>query len=258
MADEKVALVTGGSRGIGRAICVALGGLGYNVVVNYRGNRQAADESRNLVEDAGGTAELCQADISVAGDRDRLVDHTLATFGRIDMLVNNAGIGALERRDLLDTTEPAFRALLDTNLIGPYFLTQRVAGEMIAGLKTDSRPAPVIVTISSMSAYTASIARGEYCVAKAGLAMMTTLFAVRLAEHGIGVYEIRPGIIRTDMTAEVVADYDAKIAAGLTPIARWGTPEDVAAAVVAVAQGRFPFSTGEVINVDGGWHLRRL
>ncbi len=258
MADKKVALVTGGSRGICRAICIALGGLGYKVVVNYRGNQQAAAESRRLVADAGGTAELCRADITSAGDRDRLVDHTLATFGRIDMLVNNAGIGVLERRDLLDTAEPAFRTVLDTNLIGPYFLTQRVANEMVAGIGAGTLTAPAIVTISSVSAYTASTARGEYCIAKAGLAMMTALYAVRLAEHGIGVYEIRPGVIRTDMTAAVAADYDAKIAAGLTPIARWGTPEDVAAAVVAVAEGRFPFSTGEVLNVDGGWHLRRL
>jgi NAD(P)-dependent dehydrogenase (short-subunit alcohol dehydrogenase family) len=258
MADEKVALVTGGSRGIGRAICVALGGIGYRVVVNYRGNTEAAAETRRLIEEAGGVAEPCQADISIPADRDRLVDHTLTTFGRIDLLVNNAGIGALERRDLLDTAEPAFRAVLDTNLIGPYFLTQRVANEMVAGVTAGTLDGPAIVTISSVSAYTASTSRGEYCVAKAGQAMMTTLFATRLAEHGIGVFEIRPGVIRTDMTAGVADQYDVKIAAGLTPIARWGTPEDVAAAVLAVAGGHFPFSTGEVLNVDGGWHLRRL
>jgi NAD(P)-dependent dehydrogenase (short-subunit alcohol dehydrogenase family) len=215
---------------------------------------------------------LVQADVSVAADRAKLVAETLAAFGRIDLLVNNAGVAPDVRADLLEASEESFDRLININLKGPYFLTQLVAremvreatkrGETVSGGKTVSgtvSPSPKIVNITSVSAYTASVNRGDYCVAKAGLAMMTQLFAARLAEHGINVYEIRPGIIETDMTGPVKAKYDELIfEKDLTPIRRWGRTQDVARAVVAIAKDLLPFSTGEVINVDGGFHLRRL
>ena len=188
---------------------------------------------------------------------------TRETYGRIDLLVNNAGVAPHQRADILEADEASFDRLIAINVKGPYFLTQRVARWMIeqqrsASASVPSAAPPKIVTISSISAYTASTNRGDYCLAKAALSMLTPLFAARLAEHGIHVYEIRPGIIATDMTQAVTAKYDALIANGLTPIRRWGTPEDVGRAVAAIARGAFPFSTGEVINVDGGFHLRIL
>lgn len=278
---QKTAIVTGGSRGIGRGICLGLAARGWAVVVNYRGNATAAQEAAALVEEAGGQALIVQADIGAAEDRERLVAETLARFGRIDLLVNNAGMGPRVRADLLETSEESYDEVMAVNLKGPFFLTQRVAKAMIeqrANAEGDGsapspgtgrRPEPVegegwgggspaIVNIGSISAYTASINRGEYCISKAGMGMMTALFADRLAPHGINVYEVRPGIIATDMTSGVKGKYDALIDGGLTPIRRWGQPEDIATAVVALAEGNFPFSTGEIFNVDGGFHLRRL
>lgn len=251
---NRIALVTGASRGIGRAIALALAKVGYDIGVNYARNASAADEVVAMIRARGARAMAIQADISLAIDRERLVDQTLAELGSIDLLVNNAGIAPEIRADLLDAGEASFDKLINVNLKGPYFLTQRVARHMI-----ERKTAGQIVTISSISAYTASINRGDYCVAKAGLSMMTQLYASRLAEHGIGVFEIRPGVIETDMTGPVKAKYDKLILEdNLTPIKRWGTPDDVARAVIAVATGLLPFSTGEVINVDGGFHLRRL
>ncbi len=265
---QKTAIVTGGSRGIGRGICLGLAAQGWAVVVNYRGNAAAAQEAASLVEQAGGQALIVQADIGAAEDRERLVAETLAQFGRIDLLVNNAGMGPRVRADLLETSEESYDEVMAVNLKGPFFLTQRVARAMIAQTASDSPPpgtgegrgggSPAIVNIGSISAYTASINRGEYCISKAGMGMMTALFADRLAPHGVNVYEVRPGIIETDMTSGVKGKYDALIDGGLTPIRRWGQPEDIAAAVVALAEGSFPFSTGEIFNVDGGFHLRRL
>jgi NAD(P)-dependent dehydrogenase (short-subunit alcohol dehydrogenase family) len=248
------ALVTGASRGIGRGIALALAENGFDCVVNYARNADAANEVKRQIEHRGRRAIALQADVSVAADRQKLVDETVRAFGRIDLLVNNAGVAPDVRADLLEAGEESFDRLININLKGPYFLTQLVARQMISQRTTSAK----IVTISSVSAYAASTNRGDYCVAKAGLSMMTKLFAARLAEHGINVYEIRPGIIETDMTGPVKAKYDKLIAQGLTPIARWGTPDDVARAVVAVASGLLPFSTGEVINVDGGFHVRRL
>jgi NAD(P)-dependent dehydrogenase (short-subunit alcohol dehydrogenase family) len=249
--DRKTALVTGASRGIGKAIAIALAGAGYDVVVNYVRNAAAAEEVAREITAAGGRAQLIQADISIAADRKRLVADGL---GAIDLLVNNAGIAPDVRADILEASEASFDRMIETNLKGPYFLTQLVARRMI-----EQKVPGKIVTISSVSAYTASTSRGDYCVAKAGLSMMTSLFAARLAAHGINVYEIRPGIIETDMTGPVKAKYDELIhEKDLTPIARWGKPEDVAKAVVAVATDLLPFSTGQVIDVDGGFHLRRL
>ncbi|HVK04455.1 MAG TPA: 3-ketoacyl-ACP reductase [Armatimonadaceae bacterium] len=254
-----VALVTGASRGIGRGIAVELGKLGYAVVVNYAGNAAAADECLTLVREAGGDGVTCQGDIGVAADRERLVETALSTYGRIDLLVNNAGVAPNVRADILDAGEESFDRLVNINLKGPYFLTQSVAKAMIAQAEREPNGRrPAIVTITSVSAYTASVNRGDYCISKAGLGMMTALWAARLAEYGINVYEIRPGVIATDMTGPVKEKYDKMIAEGAWPIRRWGLPEDVGRAVSAIARGDFPFSTGEVFNVDGGFHLRVL
>ncbi|MDZ7361705.1 MAG: 3-ketoacyl-ACP reductase [candidate division KSB1 bacterium] len=259
-----VALITGASRGIGRAIALALGGCGCDLVVNFSSNVEAARQTQTEAmshaqqQNKKIRAEICQSDISRREDRAQLVNFTREKFGRLDVLVNNAGIAPTVRADLLETSEESFEQLLDVNLKGSYFLTQAVAKWMIEQRQHDAARRPKIVTINSISAYAASVDRGDYCVSKAGLAMMTKLFAVRLAEHGINVYEIRPGVIATDMTAPVKEKYDRLIAGGLAPIKRWGQPEDVAKAVVAIALDQFPFSTGEVINVDGGFHLLRL
>ena len=186
----------------------------------------------------------------------RLVDEILARWDRIDVLVNNAGISSPGRADLLDATEEAWDRVFAVNLKGPFFLTQRVVREMLR--LGDRLTGPAVVSISSVSAEAVSVNRGDYCVSKAGLAMMTKLFAARLGASGIRVYEVRPGIIETDMTGGVRERYDRLIAEGLTPIRRWGTPEDVGRAVVSLASGAIPYSTGEVVNVDGGYHLRRF
>jgi len=236
-------------------------------VINYAGNepaaRQTSDACVATAQQAGPSirAEVCRADIGQRADRELLVSFTRDRFARLDLLVNNAGVAPAVRADLLEAGEESFDRLMAINLKGPYFLTQQVARWMIdqvqsAGLGLRIRPK--IVTVTSISAYTASVNRGDYCVAKAGLAMLTSLFATRLAEYGIGVYEIRPGVIATDMTGPVKEKYDRLIADGLTPIRRWGTPEDVGRAVAAIARELLPFSTGEVINVDGGFHLRAL
>jgi len=258
---SNTAIVTGASRGIGRAIAVELGRLGWNVAINYNANTDAAREAAALVEQAGGKTLIQQADIGCIADHAKLLDAAVSSFGPVALLVNNAGVAPKVRADMLEITEPGYDFVMDTNLKGTYFLTQRVANHMIDRRADLSRHVPAIVTISSISAYTASVNRAEYCLAKAGLAMLTKVFAARLAEHGIHVYEVRPGIIETDMTApaSVKAKYDKLILEdGLTPIRRWGQPRDVAHAVAAIAEGRFPFSTGEVINVDGGFHLRTL
>jgi 3-oxoacyl-[acyl-carrier protein] reductase len=278
-----VALITGASRGIGRGIALELAKLGHDLVVNYAGNesaaRQTAADSVAQGMAAGRTirAEICQADISNPSDRVKLIDFTREKFGRLNVLVNNAGVAPNVRADILEAGEESFDRLIGINVKGPYFLTQLAARWMIeqtaprlassavlsqthlGAAPTPRAPyRPKIITISSVSAYAASTNRGDYCIAKAALSMLTPLFATRLAEHGINVYEIRPGIIATDMTGPVKAKYDKLITEGLTPIQRWGAPEDVARAVGAIAQDLLPFSTGEVINVDGGFHLRRL
>jgi 3-oxoacyl-[acyl-carrier protein] reductase len=253
------ALITGGSRGIGKGIALALAGAGWDLLINYRANEAAAAETAEECGRNGGRIEIVQGDVASAGDRSRMVETMRAKFGRINLLVNNAGVAPTERMDILEAKEESFDRLISINMKGPYFLTQAVARWMIELAKENPEKARgQIVTISSISAYTASVSRGDYCVSKAGLSMMTALFAARLAEFGIGVFEIRPGIIATDMTAGVKEKYDALIAKGLSPINRWGKPDDIAKAVVAIANRAFPFSTGEVFNVDGGFHLRIL
>ncbi|MHC4233860.1 MAG: 3-ketoacyl-ACP reductase, partial [Planctomycetota bacterium] len=248
MIDRRVALVTGGSRGIGRAISIELARSGYAVLINYHTDLGQAEQTRGVIQDAGGTAEICQADVAAPSHRDLLVDFTMETYGRVDMLVNNAGIAPPKRTDILETDIVTFTHVMGTNLVGPYFLSQRVAKVMIDLLGHKQIPRPMIVNISSIRAYTSAWNYGEYCVSKAGLAMVTQLFARRLAEHGINVYEIRPGVIETDMTAskEVRDYYDQFIGKGMTPIDRWGKPEEVASAVGMLARDNLPFSTGEV------------
>ncbi|MCX8107368.1 MAG: 3-ketoacyl-ACP reductase [Verrucomicrobiae bacterium] len=262
-----VALVTGGSRGIGRGIAIELAKIGYDLVINYV---RATDAAECAARDCVATATTCgkpirvevyRADVSLHDDRRALVEFVKARFCRLDLLVNNAGVAPETRADILDASEQSFDRLMAINVKGPYFLTQQVARWMIE--LTRNPPAgppyhPKIVTVTSISAYAASTNRGDYCVSKAALAMLTPLYAARLAPHGINVYEIRPGIIATDMTRPVKEKYDKLIAEGLTPIKRWGSPEDVGRAVAAIALDLFPFSTGEVINVDGGFHLRQL
>jgi 3-oxoacyl-[acyl-carrier protein] reductase len=265
MPERPVAIVTGGSRGIGGAIALELAKLGYDLVIaHFDFNEQGQpDESKALETQKQAQAlrakcEVLRADVSKAEDRKKLVELAKATFGRCHMLVNNAGVAPSKRLDLLEATEESFDRVMSINLKGPYFLTQMVANWMIEQKKADPKGGYRIVNTGSMSAYTSSQARGEYCVSKAGIGMMTMLYADRLAEFGIGVFEIRPGIIKTDMTKVVTAKYDKLIAEGVTPIKRWGMPKDIALAVGAIAEGRLDFSTGQVINVDGGFHFRRL
>ncbi|MHB8522476.1 MAG: 3-ketoacyl-ACP reductase [Limisphaerales bacterium] len=278
-----VALITGASRGIGRGIALELAKIGHDLVVNFARDASAAAKTAEncrtaaLANQRKIRVETCRADVSVAADRQALIGFTRATFGRLDLLVNNAGVAPDVRADITDASEASFDRLININVKGPYFLTQLAAKWMVAQAARRSALShrstgraighdqggtglsrPKIINISSISAYTASVNRGDYCIAKAGLSMVTALFATRLAEHGINVYEIRPGLIATDMTAPVKKKYDTLIRGGLTPLPHWGTPEDVGKAVAAIAQDLLPFSTGEVINVDGGFHLRTL
>ena len=261
MSPLPVVLITGASRGIGRGVALELARTGrFDLAINFAGNEAAARECRELCQEASGPgcrAEIVQGDISLAADRARMVGFVESTFGRLDVLVNNAGVAPNVRADLLEAGEESFDRLININLKGPYFLTQ-----LAAKLMKESAPLPgfakAVVNVSSISAFTVSTNRGDYCIAKAGLAMMTKLYAVRLAEFGINVYEIQPGVIETDMTGAVKEKYDRLFADGLTPINRWGVPSDIGKGVVAVALGHFPYSTGQVFNVDGGFHLKTL
>jgi len=258
MAEKQVALVTGGSRGIGRGICTALGARGWRIAVNYRRDREAAIQTAAEIEALGGQAITIQADIADLPSHESMLEEILQAWNRLDLLVNNAGMAPRQRADLLEMTEASYDEVMSTNLKGPFFLTQ-AAAKRVMRLKQETGSGSLkIVNIGSISAYTTSTNRGEYCISKAGMAMMTALYADRLAEYDFPVYELRPGIIATDMTAGVQDKYDHLIEAGLLPNKRWGTPEDVGKAVAAIAEGLLPYSTGEVINIDGGFHLRRL
>jgi 3-oxoacyl-[acyl-carrier protein] reductase len=256
MGDRPVAIVTGASRGIGRGVALELATLGFDLVIN-----RAQEQPPEVLQEAGTLGARCEfapGSIAEAEGRRRIVALTKEKFSRCDMLVNNAGAAPLQRTDILQASEESFDRVLGINLKGPYFLTQLVANWMIEQRHRDPHRPLRIINIGSISAYTSSPSRGEYCVSKAGVAMMTRLYADRLAEYDIGVFEISPGIIETDMTRAVKEKYDRLIAEGLTPTRRWGTPADVAKAVGAIAEGRLDFSTGSAINVDGGFHLRRL
>jgi NAD(P)-dependent dehydrogenase (short-subunit alcohol dehydrogenase family) len=257
-SDQPAALVTGASRGIGRAIAVRLAHDGYSVAVNYHSNSAAAQQVVAQIGAASGRAVSAQGDVALASDRRRMIDQTLNSFGRLDLLVNNAGITSLGRKDLLEATEESWDTVFATNLKGPFFLAQIAAREMLRLIDARRIERATIINVSSISAYAVSSNRADYCMAKAAMQMMTWLLADRLAERRICVYEVCPGVIASDMTAPVKEKYDKLIADGLSPIRRWGQPEDVAAAVAMLASGQLPFSTGERINVDGGFHIRRL
>jgi len=258
MAEIRTAMVTGGSRGIGRAISLELARLGYAVTVNYATRPEAAQEVVAEIQAAGGRAISVGGDVGVAADRQELVRRTLEEFGRLDVLVNNAGITSQGRKDILEATEESWDRVFNTNLKGPFFLTQLVANEMVRQIETHTIPDGKIVNLSSISAFAVSTNRADYCMTKAAIGMMTKLFAQRLANQGVTVFEICPGVIESDMTAPVKEKYDRLIIEGLWPIRRWGQPSDVARAVAAIVSGYFPFSTGECIHVDGGFHIRTL
>ena len=255
---EEVALITGAGRGIGLGIAENLAENGFDIVVDDIWEHKDIQGALGAIQDKGADVHYIQADISQSTERQRIMDETRDKYGRLDLLVNNAGVAPDQRLDILEATEESFDRLIRINLKGPYFLTQIAANWMIEQKRIHKDRQPKIVNISSISAYTSSPSRGEYCISKAGISMMTKLYADRLAEYGIAVFEIRPGVIQTDMTSTVKEKYDRLIGDGLTPIKRWGYPEDIGKAVAAIATGAFPFSTGEVINVDGGFHLRRL
>ncbi|BBK30993.1 NAD(P)-dependent dehydrogenase (short-subunit alcohol dehydrogenase family) [Stella humosa] len=250
-----VALVTGGRRGIGRGIAYALAESGHDVAINDIVDDAEVAETLGGIAARGGSGTFVRADVADPAGHAALLDAVMAALGPIGLLVNNAGVSVQRRGDLLDMTPESFDRLVTINLRGPFFLTQALARRW---LDEGGRRRRAIVTISSVNATMASINRGEYCIAKAGLPMMTRLFALRLAEAGIPAFEIRPGIIRTDMTAPVSATYDPIIAAGTPPARRWGEAEDIGRAVAALASGAFDFSTGEAIHVDGGLGISRL
>jgi 3-oxoacyl-[acyl-carrier protein] reductase len=261
-----VVLITGAGRGLGRGAALELAKTGFSVAINYQSNQEAAEktatECRDLARSNGhdkAAFHIFKADISSASDRERLVSEVINTFGTLHSLVNNAGIAPPVRADILDATEEQFLQLMKTNLLGPYFLTQLVARRWMTEEKSCSDTCcHQIIFVTSISAETASTNRGDYCISKAGLAMTVQLWAARLAAHGIGVYEVRPGIMETDMTAGVKETYDTLLSTGLVPQMRWGKPEDLGKAVRALIQGDFSFSTGSVIHTDGGFHISRL
>jgi NAD(P)-dependent dehydrogenase (short-subunit alcohol dehydrogenase family) len=256
--EKKVALITGSGRGIGSGIAKELASRDWMVVINDIGDPEPPRKTLAEIHASGGTGLIILADITNADDRARLVKETTQAFGRIDLLVNNAGIAPRKRADILDTSEQSMQEVLAVNLIGPFFLTQLVVKTMLDMIAKKTIDKAKIINIGSISAYTTSTNRAEYCISKAGVSMSTLLFADRLANDGINVYEIRPGIIETPMTAGVKEKYDRLIADGITPIRRWGQPEDISKAVAAIAEDYLPFSTGQVIDVDGGFHIHRL
>jgi 3-oxoacyl-[acyl-carrier protein] reductase len=253
---EKSALITGGSRGIGQAVAIALSEIGYHIIIaDIQPN---ADETIRQCENNGVETLFVQTDVSSTKDRNNLMGQIRKKFDSLDLLVNNAGVSVEERKDLLETEEASYDRVMNINLRGPFFLTQSVAKWMIE--MTDENPDrfPVIVNIASLTSYASATSMAEYCLSKTGVSMMTKLYADRLSEHGIHVYEIRPGIVKTDMTSVVRDKYDKFIEEGGLPIKRWAHPEDIAKAISGLAQGFLRYSTGEVLNVDGGFHLRRL
>lgn len=254
-AVKKVALVTGGNRGIGRGITEALLAEGWRVSI--MATRPAPED---VLAELGelGEVRYTQGSVADLDAHERFVAETLADWGRIDALVNNAGVAPAERADILEATPESYDRVMDINLRGPYFLTQRVARAMIAQDAPGEGVRGTIVNVSSISADTISINRGEYCLSKAGVGMATQLWAVRLAPEGIVVYEVRPGVIATDMTAGVTSKYDALFASGAVPMPRWGHPSDVGGAVVQLTAGRMPYSTGDVITVGGGMQIKTL
>jgi NAD(P)-dependent dehydrogenase (short-subunit alcohol dehydrogenase family) len=254
----RVALVTGGTRGIGLGCAEALGREGWDLLICGLRSEEEARPALEKLRQSGNEVIYVQADIGNDDAPQRILSSVRGRFGRLDLLVNNAGVAPTERKDILDALPESFDRLMRINLRGPYFLTQAAARFMLETRKQGSTTAGCIVFITSMSAVVASTNRGEYCISKAGLSMASLLWATRLADEGMTVYEVRPGIIRTDMTSGVAAKYDALISQGLTLQKRWGTPEDVGRCVAMLARGDLPYSTGQVIGVDGGLTVQRL
>ncbi|GAB3221741.1 3-ketoacyl-ACP reductase [Spirosoma arcticum] len=255
---KRVAFITGGSRGIGYGIAEHLARAGFDLAINGIRSKELAQEALDMLRALGAEVIYCPGDVALKEARMEMLNKVRDHFGRLNVLVNNAGVAPAERRDILEATEESFQHVLMTNLQGAYFLTQAAANWMIQQRVEGPEFTGCIVNVSSISATVASVNRGEYCVAKAGLSMATQLFAARLGEYDIPVYEVRPGIIRTDMTAGVTDKYDKLIDDGLCVQKRWGYPDDVGRAVAALARGDFPYSTGQVILVDGGLTLPRL
>ncbi|MBA4387712.1 MAG: 3-ketoacyl-ACP reductase [Verrucomicrobia bacterium] len=256
--QKRVALITGAARGIGYGIAKALAAEGHDIVVADIMEPAVVKDAVAGLEKLGAVVLYCRADVSSAEDRKRMLGEIRAKFGALHVLVNNAGVAPKVRADILEATEESFERLMKINLQGPYFLTQVAANWMVEQRKADPQFFGCIVNISSVSAEVASVARGEYCISKAGVSMATKLWAARLGEFNIPVYEIRPGIIQTDMTAPVKAKYDKLIAEGLLVQARWGLPEDIGKAVAMMARGDIAYSTGQIVNVDGGQMVQRL
>jgi NAD(P)-dependent dehydrogenase (short-subunit alcohol dehydrogenase family) len=258
MIMKRTALITGGSRGIGFGVAISLARSGFDICIcGTRPEKEVAGAVRKL-KSIHRKVLYVQADISRREDRKQLVDAVRREFKQLNVLVNNAGIAPRQRNDILDATEESFDEVISINLRGPYFLTQQVVRWMIEQKKAHRNFNGCIINVSSISSTVASLNRGEYCISKAGISMATRLWAVRLAEFGIMVYEVRPGIISTDMTAGVQAKYDKLISEGLLLQPRWGTPDDVGKAVTMLAQGCLPYSTGQVVMVDGGFSVERL
>lgn len=262
-AKIPVALVTGAGQGIGRGIAIELARKGFDIagldiLFDPRNKRKGLFEVKARVERLGRRFLPVRCDIASLPDHDRAIEAALAKFGRVDVLVNNAGVAPERRLDILETTAGSFDRVMGVNARGAFFLTQNLAKRMVAREGGEGPVKPSIIFITSISAAVSSPSRPEYCLSKAALSMAATLFADALAPHGIAVYEVRPGIIATDMTAPIKARYDRLIAGGLVPQGRWGVPEDVGRAVAALACGAFGFSTGAVIEVSGGMNLRRL
>ena len=255
---KRVALVTGGSRGIGLGIARELARSGMRVVINGRRSADEVSGAMKELEQLGTEPIYCQADIGELADHDSLLNDIREQAGRLDVLVNNAGVAPEVRTDLLEATSESFDRLIRINLRGPYFLTQKVARWMIEQRQDSEHFQASIVNVSSISAVVASVNRGDYCISKAGVAMASQLWAVRLGEFGIPVYEVRPGIIRTDMTAGVADKYDQLFVEGLTIEPRWGEPADVGRAVAQLASGSISYATGAVIPIDGGLTVSRL
>ena len=257
-APDRVALVTGGTRGIGLGIARALASEGWNLALCGVRPESSVREVLKELRGPGVDVLYCAADLAQAGERTRLVEAVVRRYGGLDALVNNAGRAPRVRADILEASEESFEEVLRTNLQAPYFLTQQVARLMFERKRERPSARPAVVFVTSVSGEMASTNRGEYCVSKAGLTMAARLFAARLAEHGIAVYEVRPGIVATDMTAPVREAYDRLIAEGLVPERRWGRPEDVGRVVAALLRGDLPYATGAVIPVDGGLSIPRL
>ena len=248
----RTAIITGGVGGIGFATALKLAADGFNIAIFDIKEESAVSDKLAELNAAGSDSMYYCGDIAKVNDCYTFIEKVIEKYRKIDVLVNNSGVAPKVRADILDTSEESLDFVFGVNVKGTFFMTQAVARRMI------EKSAGIIINISSVSAYVSSVNRPEYCMSKSAISMMTTLFADRLAAHGIRVYEIRPGVIRTDMTAPVVEKYDKLIAEGVFPIERWGYPEDVAKAVAAFASGLFPYSTGEIINVDGGFHIKKL